>query len=202
MGANSDARLPAPFPGIYDHHCTRCSLHEGAKTVCVEATGTGADGAMVVGEAPGRNEDEQGKPFVGQAGKLLDSVLNSAFMTEQARREVFVTNAVKCRPPGNRTPTDTETDACFSYLLREIEQVDPYVILALGNAAASVLLGETGITRLRGTWHRLDSERVRFVMPTFHPAYVLYQGGWGSAAHSLFVDDVTMFANKAIVGRT
>jgi len=188
------------FSDIYDHSCTRCILHDGVKTVCMEGSGRSPDyHAMVVGEAPGRDEDAAGMPFVGRAGALLDQALVTAFVSPRARQEVFVTNTVKCRPPGNRTPTQREQQACLAYLQDEIERVDPYVILSLGNAAAWVLLRERSITRIRGNWFRLDRERETWVMPTYHPAFVGYQGGIGSAAWDLFVDDVQVFATRAIV---
>lgn len=187
------------YSDLYDHECTRCPLHEHAHTVCMEGSGRSPDYyAMVVGEAPGRDEDAAGRPFVGRAGVLLDEALVTAFVSPRARQEVFVTNAVKCRPPGNRTPSQREQQACLAYLQDEIERVDPHVILALGNAAAFVLLRETGITRIRGEWHRLDRERETWVMPTYHPAFVGYQGGVGSVAWEAFVGDVEMFANRAI----
>jgi uracil-DNA glycosylase family 4 len=186
------------YSDIYDHNCTLCPLHEGAKTVCVEGSGRSQYRAMIVGEAPGRNEDERGTPFIGQAGFILDRVLKDVFISERARQETFVTNAVKCRPPGNRDPKFSEIRACVSaYLTREIELVDPYVILALGNPAAWALIGQTGITSLRGTWHRLDSERERWVLVTYHPAFILRQG-LDSDAAEMFHDDLNMFANRAI----
>lgn len=186
---------------IYDHACTRCVLHSGAKTVCMEGVGNPANtSAMIVGEAPGRNEDERGVPFIGRAGQILDTELVEAFITPNARSEVFVTNVVKCRPPGNRQPKTAESRACSLYLAAEIEALDPFVILALGNPAAWELLHETGITRIRGTWHRLDRERETWVMPTFHPAFVDRQGRASLAAQQ-FRDDIQTFATKAIVGR-
>lgn len=187
------------YSDLYDHECTLCPLHADVQSVCIEGTGNPVSShAMVIGEAPGRDEDAAGRPFVGRAGALLDEALVTAFISPHARREVFVTNVVKCRPPGNRTPTQREQQACLTYLQDEIERVDPYVILALGSAALWVLLRETGIVSKRGGWYRLDRERETWVMPTYHPAFVGYQGGVGSPTWEQFVGDVEMFANRAI----
>lgn len=183
---------------LYDHDCTLCPLHENATTVCVEGDGKPQYRCMIVGEAPGRNEDLRGHPFVGQAGRILDKGLERAFVTQAARRETFVTNAVKCRPPHNDTPTFTDTSTCVSaYLTREIESIDPFVILALGNVAAWALLRRTGVTAMRGEWHRLDSERERWVRVTFHPAFISRQG-YDSDAASMFQEDLDTFAGRAI----
>lgn len=148
--------------------------------------------AMVIGEAPGSHEDRLGKPFVGKAGQLLDRALTEAFGDSTG---VIVTNVVKCRPPGNRDPLPAEIDACFPYLSEEVTTVDPIAILCLGNVAASVLLGQTGISALRGTWKTLNRTPPIPVMPTYHPAFVSYQGGFGSTAWEIFTDDVSVFAN-------
>src|SRR6188508_596381 len=161
---------------LYDHSCTLCPLHEKATTVCVEASGQSTRlRAMVVGEAPGRNEDQLGIPFVGQAGRILNRALTIAFAHESAdplkvREDLFVTNAVKCRPWGNVTPSNSDIQTCVSaYLTREIEAVNATTLLACGNAAAQALLSETGVTRLRGTWYRIGPDR--HVLVTYHPAY-------------------------------
>ena len=148
---------------------------------------------MVVGEAPGRSEDAAGRPFVGRAGVLLDRALLAAGVS---RDDVMVTNAVKCRPPANRTPTLAERKACFPYLLEEIRRTDPYVILALGNAALASLLGRSGVSSMRGHWYRLDRERETWVMPTWHPAYVMYQGGVQSTAGAQFERDFYAFVQR------
>lgn len=195
---NSTKSASVKLSDIYDHECTLCPLHSTAKTVCVEASGTPQYPCMVVGEAPGRNEDERGMPFVGRAGKVLDRALNEAFFTEYARVDTVVTNVVKCRPPGNRDPVESEIDACVSaYLTREIEAVNATTLLACGNVAAQALLGETGVTRLRGTWHRLDADEDRRVLVTWHPAYIVYRG-LDSEAWDQFRGDVNTFANRVI----
>jgi len=154
--------------------------------------------AMIIGEAPGRNEDNRAKPFIGEAGQLLDAALTISFVSSLARSEIFVTNVVKCRPPQNAKPTGAQMKACFHYLHKEIAMVDPIAILALGNSAIEVLLGLTGITRRRGKWHRLDRKRTTWVMPTYHPAYVLRQGGHGTEEFQQFCDDVDLFSGKII----
>lgn len=157
--------------------------------------------AMVVGEAPGRNEDEQGVPFVGRAGAVLNRALRDSFASsepEKIREDVFVTNVVKCRPPGNRDPEESEIDACVSaYLTHEIEAVNAAVLLACGNVAAGVLCGETGVSRMRGRWYPLDSDVERWVMVTWHPAYIVYRG-YESEAWAQFREDVRAFAERAI----
>jgi DNA polymerase len=127
---------------------------------------------MVIGEAPGAEEDRQGEPFVGRAGQLLNSMLRAAGFE---RGEVFIANVLKCRPPHNRDPSDEETERCLPYLRRQIELVAPAAILCVGRIAAQRLLGtDTPIGRLRGRVHRLDG---RPVVVTYHPAYLLRAPG-------------------------
>ena len=148
--------------------CTRCVLHE-ARTQTVFARGSGASGLCFIGEGPGADEDEQGFPFVGAAGQLLDKMI-AAMGIE--RDDVYVCNIVKCRPPKNRTPEPEEMSACMPYLVEQLALVEPQVIVALGKTAMQGLFGTAeGITRTRGRW-RLYQGRVA-VMPTFHPAYLL-----------------------------
>jgi DNA polymerase len=128
---------------------------------------------MFVGEAPGANEDREGLPFVGQAGKLLDKLLDEIGMS---REDVFVANVLKCRPPGNRDPQPAEIDACQDYLLRQVELIEPRVICTLGNFATKLLRDDpTGITRLHGQSEErtFGAWRVR-LYPLFHPAAALY----------------------------
>ncbi|MGH8226255.1 MAG: uracil-DNA glycosylase [Gammaproteobacteria bacterium] len=148
--------------------CTRCAL---AKSRQRTVFGVGARDArwMLVGEGPGAEEDKRGEPFVGRAGKLLDAMLAALGL---ARGEVFITNIVKCRPPGNRDPEPTEAEACRPYLERQIELSDPALILALGAVAAHRLLGvETPVGRLRGRAH--EGPGGRPIVVTYHPAYLL-----------------------------
>src|SRR6478735_5284354 len=128
---------------------------------------------MFVGEAPGANEDLQGLPFVGQAGRLLDQLLEEIGLT---RSDVFVANTLKCRPPGNRDPLPQEIDACQDYLFRQLELIEPRVVCTLGNFATKLLRGDmTGITRLHGheEVRRIGPRTVR-LYPIYHPAAALY----------------------------
>jgi uracil-DNA glycosylase len=197
MRAGRPPRSPS-LSALYNENCRACFLHDRANTVCVPASGDPRYRVMVVGEAPGAQEDAYGVPFVGEAGRILDTALVEAFLTERVRHEVVVTNVVKCRPPGNRTPTEKEIETCTNlYLVNEIEIVDPLCILALGNAACDALLGQVGITSIRGTWHRLDREKMTWVMPTYHPMYVTYQRHKPEVAEQ-FQADVNEFAAKWI----
>jgi DNA polymerase len=128
---------------------------------------------MFVGEGPGGDEDLQGEPFVGRAGQLLTEIITKGMKLR--RQDVYIANVVKCRPPGNRNPEPDEIARCMPFLSRQIELVQPRVIVALGTFAAQTLLDvKTPITRMRGTWH--DYRGVK-VMPTFHPAYLLRSPG-------------------------
>jgi DNA polymerase len=148
--------------------CTRCVLHVERKQA-VFARGNGSSGLCFVGEGPGADEDEQGFPFVGAAGQLLDKMI-AAMGIE--RDDVYVCNIVKCRPPKNRTPEPEEMSACMPFLTEQLGLIEPQVIVALGKTAVQGLFGTAeGITRIRGRW-RLYQGRIA-VMPTFHPAYLL-----------------------------
>lgn len=148
--------------------CEACGLHQTRKQT-VFARGSGASGVCFVGEGPGAEEDAQGLPFVGAAGQLLDKMIVAMGLDPG---EVYVANIVKCRPPENRKPSPDEMRACRGYLERQLEVLDPQVIVALGATAVQGLLGTSqGITRLRGNW-KLYQGRIA-VMPTFHPAYLL-----------------------------
>lgn len=152
--------------------CTQCGLAD-TRTQVVFGVGDPEARLMLVGEAPGKNEDLQGEPFVGAAGKLLDTLLEEIGLR---RSDVYIANVLKCRPPGNRDPQTEEIDACKGYLREQIRIVSPEVVMTLGNFATKLLLNtEVGITRLRGQAHRwwLDATLV----PTFHPAAALRSGG-------------------------
>jgi uracil-DNA glycosylase len=151
--------------------CERCPLHEGRNTVVFGAGNSNAD-LMFVGEAPGAEEDRQGLPFVGRAGKLLTELLQGIGL---ARDDVFITNVLMCRPPGNRDPQPEEIESCRPYLLRKVELIEPRVICTLGNFATKLLTGnKAGITRVRGTpQERLIGGRSVFLLPIFHPAAAL-----------------------------
>ena len=147
--------------------CTRCRLAQG-RTQVVFGSGNPHADLMFVGEAPGFHEDKQGLPFVGQAGKLLEKLLAQIGM---ARTDVYIANVLKCRPPNNRTPAPLEVEACRPYLDRQIELLQPRLIVALGRSAANTLLGnDASIASLRGRAHRLDG---RPLVVTYHPAYLL-----------------------------
>jgi uracil-DNA glycosylase family 4 len=152
--------------------CTKCPLAEG-RTNVVFGTGDPDADLMFVGEAPGFNEDKEGKPFVGRAGKLLDQLLEEIGMT---RKGVFIANVLKCRPPGNRDPQPAEIEACEGHLFRQIELIEPRVICSLGNFATKLLSGSPqGITRVRGVPQlREIGRRNVFLYPIFHPAAALY----------------------------
>lgn len=150
--------------------CTRCALAQGRTKVVFGVGDPDAD-LMLVGEAPGYHEDQQGEPFVGPAGKLLDRLLADI---GRNRSQVYIANVLKCRPPGNRDPLQPEIDACSDYLRRQLTLVDPKVVLTLGNFATRLLLKrDVGISRLRGQvypwWNR-------YLIPTLHPAAVLRSG--------------------------
>jgi DNA polymerase len=150
--------------------CKKCGLCE-TRTQTVFARGTGSSGIVFVGEGPGADEDAQGLPFVGKAGQLLDRMIAAMGLE---RDDVYICNVVKCRPPDNRKPDETEMAACRPYLTEQLELLQPKVIVALGATAVQGLLGLTlGITRLRGQWRLYQGKTP--VMPTFHPAYLLRQ---------------------------
>ena len=152
--------------------CTRCPLYATAKNP-VPGTGNPEADFMIVGEAPGANEDEQGVPFVGQAGQLLTKILGAINLS---RDDVFIANVLKHRPPGNRNPMPEEVAACSPYLVRQIELVRPKVILALGTFAAQTLLEtKTTIGKLRGQIHRYHGVPL---IVTYHPAALLRNPAW------------------------
>lgn len=151
--------------------CTRCPLHQGRTKVVFGAGNADAD-LMFVGEAPGREEDLQGLPFVGRAGKLLDQLLNEVGLD---RGDVFITNVLKSRPPGNRDPDPAEIDACKPYLHMQVELIEPRVICTLGNFSTKLLTrSQRGITSVHGRpqVHELGARAVR-VYPIYHPAAAL-----------------------------
>lgn len=150
--------------------CRRCGLCEGRRTIVFGDGNPDAD-ILFIGEGPGEQEDRTGLPFVGRAGELLTQMIEKGMGI--ARRDVYICNIVKCRPPGNRNPLPPEVSACRPFLDGQIEAVAPKVIVTLGKPAASLLLDrEISITRLRGTW---QSYRGIPLMPTLHPAFVLRQ---------------------------
>ena len=167
-----EATLPRPDETLEDirrdiGECIRCPLSQSRHKV-VNSEGYPQARLMFVGEAPGADEDAQGRPFVGRAGQLLNKIIEAIGMK---REEIFIGNVNRCRPPQNRTPTPPEASTCKPFLLREIDVVKPEVIVVLGNTAMKNLLGtKEGITKLRGEFQ--DYRGIK-VMPTFHPAYLL-----------------------------
>lgn len=152
-------------------NCRLCGLCE-TRTQTVFGTGDRGARLMVVGEAPGAEEDRQGEPFVGRAGMLLNSMLRAAGF---GRADVYIANVLKCRPPNNRDPSMEESDRCLPYLRSQIELVGPAAILCVGRIAAQRLLGcEETLGRLRGRVHRLGAVPV---IVTYHPAYLLRSPG-------------------------
>ena len=156
-----------------------CPLKKTATNLCF-ADGNPHARVMLIGEAPGRDEDLQGKPFVGRSGQLLDRMLEAIGLSRAAadrEQSVFITNVVFWRPPGNRTPTEAETAMCLPFLLRTIELQKPDMIVCLGATPAHRLTGKTeGILRLRGRWLETEIGGRRIpLLPTLHPAYLLRQ---------------------------
>lgn len=148
--------------------CARCKLHALGRRQVVFGVGNPHAGLMLVGEAPGADEDLQGEPFVGRAGQLLTKIIEAIGLR---REDVYIANVIKCRPPGNRNPEPDEVAACQPFLFQQIDAIRPRVIVALGKSAAQSLLRTSEpITRLRG---REFEFRGAILIPTFHPAYLL-----------------------------
>jgi DNA polymerase len=147
--------------------CTRCKLHP-SRTHIVFGVGNPRAALMFVGEAPGFDEDQQGEPFVGKAGQLLNKMITAMGLR---RGDVYIANILKCRPPGNRNPEPDEVASCEPFLRRQIDAISPRIIVALGKFAAQTLLRSTApISALRGRWHEYQGVPL---MPTFHPAFLL-----------------------------
>jgi DNA polymerase len=147
--------------------CTLCELHKTRKRVAF-SRGDGSSGLCIVGEAPGKHEDEQGVPFVGSSGQVVDKMIRGIGLDPA---HVHICNVIKCRPPENRVPTIAEIAACSGYLMRQIQLVGPRVVVTLGQVATRAILGpeaKSGMGKIRGRWHRaLNCD----VMPTWHPSY-------------------------------
>ena len=149
--------------------CTACGLHE-TRTQTVFGVGDPDADWLIIGEAPGQQEDRRGEPFVGRAGQLLDQMLLAVGLD---RPSVFIANVLKCRPPNNRDPAKHEAEACRHYLERQIELINPKIVLAVGRIAAQLLLGsDAPLGQLRGRSHSLKGGELPLVV-TFHPAYLL-----------------------------
>ncbi len=177
--------------------CTRCRLATTRQTVVFGEGNPNAE-VMFIGEGPGREEDRTGRPFVGRAGELLTRIIEKGMGLP--RSEVYIANVVKCRPTvdlkgeRDRPPDEEETAACSPFLLKQIELIAPKVIVTLGNPSTQFLLGtKVGITRLRGTW---GDFRGIPVMPTFHPSYVLRNGGEKSPLRREVWEDIKLVLNR------
>ena len=148
--------------------CTKCDLHKTRHNV-IFGEGNKSAKILIIGEAPGHDEDIIGRPFVGRSGQLLDKILAACGFTRD--KHVYISNIVKCRPPGNRVPTDQEAKTCIPYLMKQIELIDPLILLPLGASALRVFFGkEYRITKVRGTWLNWYN---KLVMPVYHPAALL-----------------------------
>ncbi len=147
--------------------CRRCDLSSERKNT-VPGEGSKDAEIVIIGEAPGKKEDETGRPFVGRAGKVLTEALEKAGIK---RSEVFITNVVKCRPPTNRDPKKDEIKKCRGYLESQLETIDPNIIVPLGNSALKTLLDEERISEKRGKTFEKDGRKY---MPTYHPAATIY----------------------------
>lgn len=168
----ADLEALAATMAAFDH----CDLKKGAQKF-VFSDGNPAARVMIIGEAPGRQEDLAGKPFVGQAGQLLDKMLGAIEMgraTDDPTKAVYITNVLPWRPPSNRTPTPDEIAMMLPFLERHITLANPDLLVLMGNTPCQALLGRAGITRIRGQWMKAVD---RPVMPMFHPAYLLRQTG-------------------------
>jgi uracil-DNA glycosylase len=148
--------------------CTRCRLHKQGRKQIVFGVGNPRAELMFIGEAPGADEDEQGEPFVGRAGQLLNNMIRAMGLS---REEVYIANIIKCRPPGNRTPERDECETCSPFLMRQIQVIGPKAIVALGAVAAKTLLAiNAPMTELRGRWYDFRGTKLAV---TYHPAFLL-----------------------------
>ncbi len=152
-------------------NCQKCPLSQGRKNA-VPGEGNLGTELVFVGEAPGRDEDIQGRPFVGRAGQLLTKIIHAM---QFKREEVYITNIVKCRPPENRNPHKQEIEMCQDYLREQLEMIKPGVIVTLGRVAADCFIqSKLGMTALRGSFYEFNNIKV---MPTFHPSYLIRNEG-------------------------
>jgi len=170
------------FPNFQQLHqeiaaCQKCGLYQTRKNT-VPGEGNPHAAVMFIGEGPGRDEDELGRPFVGAAGQLLDKMIGCIGFT---RNDVYIANILKCRPPGNRDPQPEEAQACIGYLRAQVAMIQPKILVCLGRISAGYILGQpVHITKDRGTWH----ERKGFyIMPTYHPAALLRNEPWKKDAY-------------------
>ena len=176
-----EVNTPTPYdtldyPALADtcRSCQGCGLAE-TRTHVVVGTGPVPCNLMIIGEGPGAKEDEQGLPFVGRSGQLLTKILDSVAINRES--DVYITNIVKCRPPQNRDPQVDEVAACKPYLIRQIQLVQPKILLVLGAPALKTVLEETKpISKVRGSWYQTPVDYMAdnlYIMPLFHPSYLL-----------------------------
>jgi uracil-DNA glycosylase len=172
-------------------NCTSCDLHK-TRTNTVFARGNPDASICFIGEAPGEDEDLQGLPFVGRSGKLLDKILTE--MGLDVTKDIYVCNIIKCRPPDNRRPNDTEVNQCIGYLEDQLSLIKAKVIVALGNTAVGNLIATTyGITKIRSNFFKYKN---MWLMPTYHPSFLLRNGSGTSEPHIQFRQDIQMVLNK------
>lgn len=171
--------------------CVKCELSK-TRTHTVFSRGNPLSYITICGESPGEEEDAQGVPFVGRSGKLLDEVLTEAGL--DIAKDIYVCNIIKCRPPGNRRPSDEEIDFCIDYLEDQLKAVKPKVIVALGNTAISGLLPlDGGITKIHGKFFKRGTI---YVVPVYHPSYVL-RNGTGGQIYADFKADLRIAIDKS-----
>ncbi len=182
--------------------CQRCKL-ASTRTTIVFGEGNPAARVMFIGEGPGKDEDLQGRPFVGRAGVLLTAIIEKGMLLK--REDVYIANVVKCRPTvdllfqRDRPPDEEETATCGGFLKKQIEAIAPEVIITLGNPSTKFLLGvKEGITKIRGTWHSYNGIPV---MPTYHPSYLLRNGGDSSPLKKDVWHDIKMVIARLARGK-
>lgn len=184
--------------------CTKCGLH-ATRTNTVFSRGNPTATLCFVGEAPGEDEDLQGLPFVGRSGKLLDETVTKLGL--DPAKDIYVCNIIKCRPPGNRRPEEEEVNSCIDYLDEQLKLVSPKIVIALGSTSVNALVpaNTMGITKIRGKFFKYgimsklgNVTRVQSIplLPTYHPSYVLRNGGKGQV-YDDFMADIESAINKA-----
>lgn len=188
MGAKGQLEAVAAEVAV----CKDCKLHLSRKNA-VPGEGPARAELMFIGEGPGFHENEQGKPFVGAAGRFLEELLEGIGMS---REEVFIGNVVKCRPPGNRDPEQQEIEACAKYLERQIDAIDPKVIITLGRFSMARYFPDAKISRIHGQPAEIDG---RLIVPMFHPAAALHQPSLREVVEADFAKLPTLIAGEASV---
>ena len=171
--------------------CNKCELSK-SRTKTVFARGNPSASICIIAEAPGQDEDLQGLPFVGRSGQFLDKALAS--LSLDINNDVYITNIIRCRPPGNRKPESLEISSCLPYLEEQINIVAPKVIITLGNTALQTLMKiRSGVTKIRGKWQKYNSIDL---MATFHPSYIIRSGGISSSYFIDFIADLKMVIER------